>query len=304
MGTGKDEEGGRKILMLAGSLLPFIGFPFSIKIFRSDQSDDWRRGPPPPQREGYQVENLRKSVHTNYTCIQGRDSYDRDRGGGRDRDGGSRGFSSYEAPRERGGYDRGGDRYGDRDRGGDRYGDRGGDRYGDRDRDRGGYSSARDRVQEAPKERPRLALAPRSKPKEDEEGDSTAPASIFGGAKPVDTVQKEKEMDEKLAKEKEEKERAREEARKAPKSNPFGAAKPVDTLKKEQEIESKLSKLNVKPEEKEVEKAPIENAWRMRKPDDGAPPSKSSGAYRPPGASDRERRDDRGYDRDRRDDRG
>merc|ERR1712181_171030 len=74
----------------------------------------------------------------------------------------------------------------------------------------------------------------------------------------------------------------------------------------EQEIESKLSKLSVKPEEKEVEKAPIENAWRMRKPDDGgsAPPSKSSGAYRPPGASDRDRRDDRGYDRDRRDDRG
>merc|ERR1711887_77510 len=32
---------------------------------RSDQSDDWRGGPPPPQREGY----------------QGRDSYDRDRGG-------------------------------------------------------------------------------------------------------------------------------------------------------------------------------------------------------------------------------
>merc|ERR1712158_2176 len=251
---------------------------------RSDQSDDWRRGPPPPQREGY----------------QGRDSYDRDRGGGRDRDGGSRGFSSYEAPRERGGFDRYGDR--DRDRG-DRYGDRGGDRYGDRDRDRGGYgSSARDRVQEPPKERPRLALAPRSKPKEEEEEGSTAPASIFGGAKPVDTVQKEKEMDEKLAREKEEKERAREEARKAPKSNPFGSAKPVDTLKKELEIESKLSKLSVKPEEKE--KPPIENAWRARKPDDEGPTGKSSGAYRPPGASDRDRRDDRGYDRDRRDDRG
>ena len=150
-------------------------------------------------------------------------------------------------------------------------------------------------------------MAPRSKPKEEEgEEGSTAPASIFGGAKPVDTVQKEKEMDEKLAREKEEKEKAREEARKAPKSNPFGAAKPVDTLKKEQEIESKLSKLSVKPEEKEVEKAPIENAWRMRKPEDGTPPSKSSssGAYRPPGAADRDRRDDRGYDRDRRDDRG
>merc|ERR1712223_1522350 len=213
---------------------------------RSDQSDDWRRGPPPPQREGY----------------QGRDSYDRDRGGGRDRDGGSRGFSSYEAPRERGGFDRYGDR--DRDRG-DRYGDRGGDRYGDRDRDRGGYGrSARDRVQEAPKERPRLALAPMSKPKEEEGDGSTAPASIFGGAKPVDTVQKEKEIEEKLAREKDEKERAREEARKAPKSN----------------------------------------AWRARKPDDEAPAGKSSGAYRPPGASDRDRRDDRGYDRDRRDDRG
>ena len=112
-------------------------------------------------------------------------------------------------------------------------------------------------------------------------------------------MQKEKEMDEKLAREKEEKERAREEARKAPKSNPFGSAKPVDTLKKELEIESKLSKLTVKPEEKEVEKAPIENAWRMRKPDDAS--SKNSGAYRPPGASDRDRRD--GYDRDRRDDR-
>merc|ERR1711936_1334828 len=81
----------------------------------------------------------------------------------------------------------------------------------------------------------------------------------------------------------------------------------MGTLKKEQEIESKLSKLSVKPEEKEVEKAPIENAWRMRKPEDGTPPSKSSssGAYRPPGAADRDRRDDRGYDRDRRDgDRG
>ena len=33
-------------------------FSTSIKMFRSDQSDDWRRGPPPPQREGYQVKNL------------------------------------------------------------------------------------------------------------------------------------------------------------------------------------------------------------------------------------------------------
>merc|ERR1711975_66204 len=104
---------------------------------------------------------------------------------------GGRGFSSYEPPRDRDG----GGRYGGFSR--DRDGGRGG--YGDRD----GYS--RDR--EAPKERPRLALAPRSKPIEDSEGGSSQ-SSIFGGAKPVDTVKKEKEIEEKLLKEKEEKERA------------------------------------------------------------------------------------------------
>merc|ERR1719228_2751709 len=91
---------------------------------RSDASDNWRRGPPPPTREGY----------------QGRDSRDRDR----DRDGGSRGFGGYEAPRDRGGF---GDRDRDRDRGG--FGDRDRDRGYGRDRDSG---SARDRLQEAPKE--------------------------------------------------------------------------------------------------------------------------------------------------------
>ena len=80
----------------------------------------------------------------------------------------------------------------------------------------------------------------------------------------MDTVAKEKELAEK----EKERERAREEARNKPKSNPFGAAKPVDTLKKEKEMEEKLSKLSVKPEEKEAEKAPIDNAWRVRKPDE------------------------------------
>merc|ERR1719430_611037 len=108
-------------------------------------------------------------------------------------------------------------------------------------------------------------------------------------------------MEEKLAREKEDKERQREEARKAPRPNPFGGAKPVDTLKKEREMEEKLTKLSVKTEERE--KPPIENAWRVRKPDEGQ--KSPGGAYRPPGADRRDdKRDDRGYDRDKRDDRG
>jgi hypothetical protein len=44
----------------------------------------------------------------------------------------------------------------------------------------------------------------------------------------------------------------------------------VDVTKREKEMEEKLSKLSVKAEEKEVEreKPPIENAWRVRKPDE------------------------------------
>jgi len=242
---------------------------------RSDASSDWRRGPPPETR--------------NDGRYNGRDSYDRDRYNGRDsydRDRGGRGFSSYEPPRDRDG----GGRYGGFSR--DRDGGRGG--YGDRD----GYS--RDR--EAPKERPRLALAPRSKPIEDSEGGSSQ-SSIFGGAKPVDTVKKEKEIEEKLLKEKEEKERALEESKrnKPSAASIFGGAKPVDTTQREKEIEDKLSKMSVSKDDKE--KGNVDNAWR-RKEDAG-------GAYRPPGRREEgDRRDrgssgydkDRGYDRERRDD--
>jgi len=50
-----------------------------------------------------------------------------------------------------------------------------------------------------PRSRPRLVLQPRSKPEE-----PAAPqASIFGGAKPVDTAAREKEIEERLEKEKE-----------------------------------------------------------------------------------------------------
>jgi translation initiation factor 4B len=53
-------------------------------------------------------------------------------------------------------------------------------------------------------ERTRLQLKPRSKPKEgDTSSDTTssAPSSIFGGAKPVDTATREKEIAARLEKE-------------------------------------------------------------------------------------------------------
>jgi len=226
---------------------------------RSD-AGDWRSGPPPPSREDDRRDRY-----------NGRDSYDRDRYNGRgsyDRDnrGGGRGFSNYEPARERDGG-----RYGGFSRG--------------ENRD-GGYNRDDRREREAPKERPKLNLAPRSKPVEEEGGDG-AQSSIFGGAKPVDTLKREKEMEERLQKEKEEKEKALEEAKKNKPSaaSIFGSAKPVDTTQREKEVEEKLSKLS---------------ASDANKSEDN-----QSRAYKPPA-----RRDDRGYDRrddrgyDRRDDRG
>jgi len=220
---------------------------------RSD-AGDWRRGPPPPARD----DGRDRDRGDRYN---GRDSYERDRGG-------SRGFSNYEPARDR-----------DRD-GGGRYGgfSRGESSRGDSDR--GGY---REREREAPKERPRLNLAPRSKTAEGEESSSNQSSSIFGGAKPVDTLKKEKEMEEKLNKEKEEKEKANEEAKKNKPSaaSIFGGAKPVDTTQREKEIEEKLSKMSTSDDKEDREGQPR--------------------AYRPPA-----RRDDGGdrrYESDRRDDR-
>merc|ERR1712112_424028 len=127
--------------------------------------------------------------------------------------------------------------------------------------------------------------APRSKAVE-EEG-AGAQSSIFGGAKPVDTLKREKEMEERLQKEKEEKAKALEEAKKNKPSaaSIFGSAKPVDTTQREREVEEKLSKLST---------ADVD----ANKSEDN-----QSRAYKPPA-----RRDDRGYDRrddrDRRDERG
>ena len=56
-------------------------------------------------------------------------------------------------------------------------------------------------ILETPKERPRLKLQPRTvdKPDESKNKDSQSPAqSIFGSAKPVDTLTKELEIEKKL----------------------------------------------------------------------------------------------------------
>jgi hypothetical protein len=52
-----------------------------------------------------------------------------------------------------------------------------------------------------PRSRPRLILQPRSKPEEPTTSQASQ-ASIFGGAKPVDTAAREKEIEERLEKEK------------------------------------------------------------------------------------------------------
>jgi translation initiation factor 4B len=51
---------------------------------------------------------------------------------------------------------------------------------------------------ELPKERPKLNLQPRTKPIETQEVNEKAQATIFGGAKPVDTAARERAIEEKL----------------------------------------------------------------------------------------------------------
>ena len=152
---------------------------------------------------------------------------------------------------------------------------------------------------EAPRERPRLQLAKRTVPKEE---DSAAPApasnqsSIFGGAKPVDTAKKEKEIEEKLEKTRlkvqdqrsersssadkdrsgdddeetleKEKEKEPEKERPAPKkpsaASIFGQAKPVDTAAREKEIEERLRKR--KEEEEKEEKGKIDEQEGEKRP--------------------------------------
>ncbi|XP_017588871.1 PREDICTED: eukaryotic translation initiation factor 4B, partial [Corvus brachyrhynchos] len=109
------------------------------------------------------------------------------------------------------------DRYDDRYRDGPRrdmdrgFGSR--DRYDDRSRDydRGGNSQGIQGLRledRGPTQRPKLNLKPRSAPKEEETSgapaaQSSRAASIFGGAKPVDTAAREREVEERLQKEQE-----------------------------------------------------------------------------------------------------
>ena len=69
-----------------------MAWRLNVPLCRSEV-DDWRRGPPPETRTDDRDRDRGR--------YNGRDSSDRDRGGGRDREGG-RGFSSYEPPRDRG----------------------------------------------------------------------------------------------------------------------------------------------------------------------------------------------------------
>uniref|UniRef100_A0AAY4D205 Eukaryotic translation initiation factor 4B n=1 Tax=Denticeps clupeoides TaxID=299321 RepID=A0AAY4D205_9TELE len=111
-----------------------------------------------------------------------------------------------------GGRDRYRDRYDDRER---RDYDRGFDSRGGGRRPFGSgfrrdYDDRRDdyRSGGGPTQRPKLNLKPRSVPKEGEQNSSALSqsgraASIFGGAKPVDTAAKEREVEERLKKEQE-----------------------------------------------------------------------------------------------------
>nr|XP_005162013.1 eukaryotic translation initiation factor 4B isoform X1 [Danio rerio] len=79
-----------------------------------------------------------------------------------------------------------------------------GDRYGDREERFERRDERRD--DRGPPQRPKLNLKPRSVPKDEEpsrgpSASSGRAASIFGGAKPVDTAAKEREVEERLKKE-------------------------------------------------------------------------------------------------------
>uniref|UniRef100_A0AAY4D4M4 Eukaryotic translation initiation factor 4B n=1 Tax=Denticeps clupeoides TaxID=299321 RepID=A0AAY4D4M4_9TELE len=159
-------------------------------------------------RDRYDSDRFRDGPRRDDRYDGGRDRY-RDRYDDRERRDYDRGFDSRGGGRRpfgsgfRRDYDDRRDDYRSGGGGGDRYGDR----YGDRDR----YADRDDRYErreERPTQRPKLNLKPRSVPKEGEQNSSALSqsgraASIFGGAKPVDTAAKEREVEERLKKEQE-----------------------------------------------------------------------------------------------------
>ncbi|XP_023210935.1 eukaryotic translation initiation factor 4B-like [Centruroides sculpturatus] len=215
---------------------------------RDDRSDrtagDWRAG---GRDEGFSRDDRQR----NGTW------YDRNERGGRRREMDSR--DDFEWRKDRDNYSRRDDRggYDRRERGFDRRD------YGNRERD-------------APKERPRLQLKPRSVPLEPNPT-SVGSSAIFGGAKPVDTTAKEREIEERLSRQKgsteprprsyseddpnnisvpaktlenhvsetsqpkETKEQKTKQSG-ASMATVFGDAKPVDTAAREREIEERLAK--------------------------------------------------------------
>lgn len=221
---------------------------------RDDRSDrtagDWRAG---GRDDGFSRDDRQR----NGTW------YDRNDRGGR---GGRRDMDSrddFEWRKDRDNYNRRDDRggYERRERGFDRRD------YGNRERD-------------APKERPRLQLKPRSVPLEQSSVSSSGSSAIFGGAKPVDTAAKEREIEERLSRQKgtaeqrprsysdedpntvsssilpgktlenhvteisqnKETKEHRTKQSGASMATIFGDAKPVDTAAREREIEERLAK--------------------------------------------------------------
>lgn len=190
----------------------------------SDKTDtDWRARPAADSFDDYPPRRGDNSFGNKY-----RNRYDSDRY----RDGYRNGYR--DGPRRDGGRDRYDHRGGrDYDRGYDsRIGSGrrafgsgyrrdddyrgGGDRYEDRynRRDDRSWNSRDDysrddyrRDDRGPPQRPKLNLKPRSTPKEDDSSANTSQssraASIFGGAKPVDTAAREREVEERLQKEQE-----------------------------------------------------------------------------------------------------
>ncbi|TRY59437.1 hypothetical protein DNTS_027833 [Danionella cerebrum] len=180
-----------------------------------DKTDsDWRARPKSESDDGPRRDDaFAERSRDRYESDRFRDGprWDNDRyDGGRDR------YRERYDDRERRDYDRG---YDSRSGGGrrpfgsgfrrdydDRRDDQRGDRYGDREER---FEKREERREDrGPPQRPKLNLKPRSVPKDEEQSrgppsSSGRAASIFGGAKPVDTAAKEREVEERLKKEQE-----------------------------------------------------------------------------------------------------